>query len=93
MTLDEFLNAPYPARQDATATVWRADINRHVTLAVIQYAGEKTFCARAAYSDASTSQGITTDRHRTRRTATEEAIRLSRLLPPKDAIEPLHSTT
>jgi hypothetical protein len=81
MTMNEFINAPYPARQDQTAAVWRAEVDQHRTVAVIQYAGEDTFVARAMHSDdASGSRGITTYHHRSRSVATKEAIRLSRLL-------------
>src|SRR5260370_166079 len=51
MTMNEFMNAPYPARQDRSATAWRAMVDSHRTVAVIQYAGESTFVARASYSD------------------------------------------
>ena len=83
MTINEFLYAPYPARQDQWATVWRAadptDPNR--TVAIIQYAGEDTFVARATYSDARGSRGITTRHHRSRLAAGREALRLARLVP------------
>jgi hypothetical protein len=81
-TMNEFMNAPYPARQDQAAAVWRAMVDQHRTVAVIQYAGEDTFVARATYSDAGGSRGITTYHHRSRQAATREAIRLSQVLRP-----------
>jgi hypothetical protein len=72
MTLNEFMNAPYPAWQDASATVWRAQIDQRRTVVVIKYADKETFVARATDGDI----GITTI-HRTWRAAAEEAIRLS----------------
>ncbi len=76
MTLNEFMNAPYPARQDASATVWRTQMDQRRTVAVIKYAGKDTFVARATDGEV----GITTAHHRTRLAATEAAIRLSRRL-------------
>ena len=76
MTLNEFMHAPYPAWQNASATVWRAQMNQRRTVVVIKYAGKDTFVARATDGDI----GITTPHHRTRLAAAEEAIRLSRRL-------------
>lgn len=84
MTINAFMNAPYPSRHNASAAVWRAEIDRHRTVVVIQYAGENTFVARASYSDGIASQGITTYHHRSLRVAAAEAIRLSHLLPCND---------
>lgn len=65
---------------DRSVTVWRGYEDRQRSVAVIQYAGEDTFVARATHVDGTTSRGITTRHHRTRREAAMEAVRLSQIL-------------
>lgn len=78
--VSQFVEDQCPSRQDQFATLWRAQVDAQRSLAVIQYAGEDTYVARAMHLNERTSHGITTRRHRTRREAAREAIRLSQIL-------------
>ena len=78
--LNQFIEDSCPSLQDQSATVWRGFVDPQRSVAVIQYAGEETFVARAMFFDASVSRGITTRQHRTRLIAAREALRLSQIL-------------
>jgi hypothetical protein len=78
--IEEFVHDDCPSRQDEHVAVWRAQLNPRLSVAVIQYSGENTFTARAMYTSVDDSRAVTTDRHRNRREAAKDAMRLLRTL-------------
>ena len=77
---EQFFRDDDPSRQDASVAVWRAVLSPQLSVAVIKYAEESAFLARAMYLGADGCCGVTTQSHRTRGEAAAEAIRLSRQL-------------